>query len=262
MLISITDLIVHSIALYKKHTKKFVTYALLIFIPGACITIMSAILPIFVPSTFTVGVIGVSYLLYVLFAFILSFVSFWFSIAFIRIIAKGYTGQAIQTVSEELQGAKAVFWPAIGVSILTALAVFGGMLLLVIPGIIFGIWFAFSVYSTAIDHHSPIEAMTISKQMVDGRWWAVFWRLAIPSMVFAFLIVAVQFFVELPLQFVLDHTDTRTLLYVSWGVLAELISALIALLLAPLTTAIPTILYIELKKHPAPGKAPTKQMPA
>lgn len=249
MLISITDIILQSIALYKQNIQRFVTYALFIFVPGAFITICSAVLPILVPSTFTIGVLGASYLLYIGISIILSLISFWFSIAFIRVIAKTYAGTAVQSIATELHEAKVTFWPALVVSILTVLVVFGGMLLLIIPGIIFGLWFAFSIYAATIDHEPPVQAMKTSKQLVDGRWWAVFWRLVIPSLAFGIVIVAIQALSELPLQFVLENTNTKSLLYISWGVVAELIVSLIALLLAPFTTAIPTILYIELKKQ-------------
>ncbi len=259
MLISITDIIVQSIALYKLNAKRFATYALLIFVPGACITILANLLPIFIPSELSLGILGVSYLVYILAASILSFISFWFSIVFIRIVAKSYTGSAVHSIATELQEAKVIFWPAIGVSILTALAFLGGFLLLIVPGIIFGVWFAFAVYATVIDHHAPMQAMQESKKLVDGRWWPVFLRLLIPSLTFAIIIVVVRYILELPLIYVLEHTDPRTLLFVTWGMLAELMTSLIALLLAPLTTAVPTILYLELKKHPVVIPTPPKE---
>ncbi len=250
MLISITDIIVQSVNLYRHNAKRFIAYSFLIFIPGAFTTIFAAILPIFIPSKLSFGIVGVSYIVYVLIAFTLTFVSFWFSITFIRVLAKSYAGTAIKSMGAELHDAKVVFWPALGVSILTALAVFGGMLLLIVPGIIFGLWFAFSLYVTAIDHKSPMEAMKRSKEMVDGRWWSILWRLLLPSLVFGIIIVVLQYIIETPLAYILENTNIQSLLFVTWTVIAQLIISLVALLLAPFTTAIPTILYIELKKHP------------
>lgn len=250
MLISIKEIIIQSISLYRQHTRRFISYSLLIFIPGACITIFGAILPIIIPSTYRIGIIGLSYIIYALIAIMLSFASFWFSITFIRIIAKSYSGIAIESMEKETKEARVVFWPAFLVSILTGLAVFGGMLLLIIPGIIFALWFVFSIYATVIDHQSPIQAMNTSKQLIDGRWWIVLWKLFIPSLVFGILIVLVQYIITIPLEYILDNTDSSSLLYVTWGVLAQLIIGLFILLLTPLTTSVPTILYTELKKYP------------
>jgi hypothetical protein len=256
MLISISELILKSIALYKNNAKRFITYSFLIFVPGAFITIFSAILPILIPERFTLGIIGASYIIYILLAIILSFVSFWFSLAFIRVITKNYNGTAVGTMGEEIHEAKAIFWPSFWTYILTGLAVFGGMLLLVIPGIIFGLWFAFSIYVTAIDNKRPIQAMKTSKQLVDGRWWKVFWRILIPSLVFGIAIIIIQYIITLPLEYILENTNPQTLLYVTWGVLATLIISLCMLFLTPLITSVYIILYTELKKHPLQKETP------
>lgn len=61
--------------------------------------------------------------------------------------------------------------------LLVFLATFGGFLLLIIPGIIFGIWFSFSNF-VFIDKGLGIKAsMSKSRGLVKGRFWPVFWRL-------------------------------------------------------------------------------------
>lgn len=256
MLIRITDIIQQAIALYRRHFKIMIQYIVLLFIPGACSAILPLMLLLLVPADLSIGVMGVSYVIYGILALLLSLVSFWFTVTLIRVLAKLYDGTSVLPLGAEIQQAKSVVWPALGVSILTGLAVFGGTLLLVIPGIIFAVWFAFAVYGVAIHHTSPIAAMKDSKALVEGRWWAVCWRLVIPMLVFGIAMVIVQYIVEMPLTYVLRSTDPNSALAVSWNMISILISSFTGLILLPLTTAVPIILYTDLKKHPISAQTP------
>lgn len=72
-------------------------------------------------------------------------------------------------------------WPKLlsylWVSFLSGLAVFAGLILLIIPGIIFMVWFSFSVYVLIAEDRKGTQALSRSKQLVKGRWWKVFGRL-------------------------------------------------------------------------------------
>jgi hypothetical protein len=60
---------------------------------------------------------------------------------------------------------------------LVFLATFGGVLLLIIPGIIFGVWLSFSNF-VFIDKGLGVKAsMGKSRELIKGRFWAVLWRL-------------------------------------------------------------------------------------
>lgn len=66
---------------------------------------------------------------------------------------------------------------ALLVGILAGLAILGGTILLIIPGIIFFVWFSFSVYAYLHEGLGGTSALKRSKQLVKGYWWAVFGRL-------------------------------------------------------------------------------------
>jgi len=53
----------------------------------------------------------------------------------------------------------------------------GGFLLLVIPGIIFGVWFAFAQFILAREDVKGMDALLKSKEYVRDRWFDVFLRL-------------------------------------------------------------------------------------
>lgn len=60
--------------------------------------------------------------------------------------------------------------------VLSAFAVLGGFVMLVIPGIIFSIWFAFVTYVFVIEGKKGMDALLRSRQYVQGHWWQVFGR--------------------------------------------------------------------------------------
>lgn len=74
-------------------------------------------------------------------------------------------------------------WPYLGsfawVLILVSLAVLGGLVLFIIPGIIFAVWFLFSRYILIFEDKKGISALKESRRLVQGNWWGVFGRLLI-----------------------------------------------------------------------------------
>ena len=74
------------------------------------------------------------------------------------------------------QGAKQ-FFPYLWLSALSGLVVAGGFVMAVVPGIIFAIWFSFSIYAFLIDGKRGLEALLKSKEYVVGYFWPVFGRL-------------------------------------------------------------------------------------
>lgn len=65
------------------------------------------------------------------------------------------------------------------IALLTALAVFGGFILLVIPGIIFMVWFSFAPYVLINEEKRGTEALSRSRELVRGRFWQVALRLLV-----------------------------------------------------------------------------------
>ncbi len=59
--------------------------------------------------------------------------------------------------------------PLIGTMILAGLAIMGGIILLVIPGIIFGFWFSLSQHVTVLENIAGTTALTRSKALMKGN---------------------------------------------------------------------------------------------
>lgn len=62
-------------------------------------------------------------------------------------------------------------------NLLTGLIVLVGFIFLVIPGIVFMVWYAFSQYIVINQDVRPIDALKQSKQLVSGYFWPVLGRL-------------------------------------------------------------------------------------
>ncbi|MFA5937245.1 MAG: hypothetical protein WC822_05230, partial [Candidatus Paceibacterota bacterium] len=141
-------------------------------------------------------------------------------------------------------------------SILNGLAILGGFILLVIPGIIFSIWFSFTTYAVVLDNARGTAALSASKKLVVGRWWAVLVRLFIPGILFALLIAATQGIVGVLGNVLLSALDPKNIAYLFINIVFSLFAAAITVFLAPLATGAQAILYAELKKNPVTAAIP------
>ncbi len=104
-------------------------------------------------------------------------------LAFVSIVCKYAPLFMIKERNEEVfagqifQEAVPYFWRYLGLAILVGLVCAAGLVLFFIPGIIWGIWFAFSLIVLIAEGKGGIEAMKRSKELVKGYWWSVFSRL-------------------------------------------------------------------------------------
>jgi hypothetical protein len=74
---------------------------------------------------------------------------------------------------------KARVWVMIGVGILISLIVMGGLILLIIPGIIFSVWYGMSRYIVITENLSVIESLKKSRSYVDGYFWPIIIRMLV-----------------------------------------------------------------------------------
>jgi hypothetical protein len=74
-------------------------------------------------------------------------------------------------------------WQTLGkfvwLQLLLFLTIGGGSLLLIIPGLLFSVWFLFSQYILAAEGIGGLTALEKSHQLVRGHWWAVCSRLVL-----------------------------------------------------------------------------------
>ncbi|HXG79813.1 MAG TPA: hypothetical protein VNJ31_10815 [Methyloceanibacter sp.] len=66
------------------------------------------------------------------------------------------------------------FWKYLGASILLTLAVLVGFVLLIVPGIIFGLMFMFAPFIVIEREAGPVDAMSESNRITRGHKWPLF----------------------------------------------------------------------------------------
>lgn len=149
-------------------------------------------------------------------------------------------------------------WPVLLVASLTALAALGGFLLLIIPGIIFSIWYAFSYYEVVLGDVRGLEALKKSKELVKGRFWAVLWRLAASTFFWSIVVwlfmstifLLIQALTQ-PFRSVVASEPWATLL----ASLLELVSNAVQAAATPLFAAIGVLMYRALQTTATPKEA-------
>ncbi len=74
-------------------------------------------------------------------------------------------------------------------SLLKGLAIMGGLVLFVFPGIWIAVLLQFSELYLMGEGYRGTKALAASYALVKGRWWDVFWRLVVPGTLFVILSV-------------------------------------------------------------------------
>ena len=114
---------------------------------------------------------------------------------------------------------EAYFWPYLGLALLTAVFVLLWSLLLIIPGIIYGIFYSFSVFAFFFEDKRGRAAMRRSTDLITGYWWPVFGRLAF----IAFVVWLFTVIVSLPMYYV----AIDSVFYQIWSIVVQVISFLV-----------------------------------
>jgi len=239
MLISASQIIVQSFNLYKKNWKLLGKYALFLLIPLLVLTLPGLV----VITKFLNSIYGLG--LYIILTIAVSLFSILISIALTKTIAELYSKSSeTKNVKENLRLSVSLIIPTVLAAILSGLIILGGIILFIIPGIIFSIWYSFIFYSVVLDNKKNMEALRTSKSLVKGRWWGVWWRLFAPAIIFALIQLIISWILKIPFAIFKTVGGNIAILIIS------LLSTLATVLFLPLTTAAPTILYLELKKTP------------
>lgn len=142
-----------------------------------------------------------------------------------------------------------VFWPALWVSIVAGLIVAGGFLLLIVPGVLFTVWFAFPMYIAILEQRRGFALFAESRELSRGKFWAVFGRLVVPNLfwgLISYLVLAGIF--NIIGLFLNKSITAQSELGFGMNVVFFAISSLAAAFFAPLYIIVTTIVYGEVKK--------------
>jgi len=124
-------------------------------------------------SKFAAGGIGLLTLLAILF-FVIAFISqAWGQTALLYAIKDSQEGiGVIESYRRGWHKILSYWW----VSLLAGFITLGGFLLLIVPGVIFAVWFSLAAFVLIAEDLRGMNALLKSKEYVKGKWGSVFWR--------------------------------------------------------------------------------------
>lgn len=125
------------------------------------------------------SILGISAVLFIALLVVYVLLYAWIQGAFILLFSKDEAEPDVRTVIAE---AKQFIGPLWWASILVGLIVIVGMFLLIIPGIIFAVWYSFTTMIVVLERLRGTDAMRKSKSYVQGRWWEIFFRVILLSL--------------------------------------------------------------------------------
>jgi hypothetical protein len=139
--------------------------------------------------------------------------------------------------------------PLIVTAVLTFITVVIGLVLLIIPGVLFYVWFALSAQAVAMGEGRYFSAMGRSRRLVKGSWWRVFGILIVIGIVAYIAQQLVEALVLVALHLAGVGSGATGLAGDSQGFAVAIVLALTAsmLLIAPITALATSLLYFDLR---------------
>ncbi|MGC9968678.1 MAG: hypothetical protein ABSC29_03030 [Minisyncoccia bacterium] len=172
---------------WRRYGERFWTLVWIFFIPSILLLLGRLFLEGGTPPRILVGGI---------LSLIGSLVSIPASLALVNALAHGTDFTMSYRVGLKL------FWPAVWICILDALAVVGGFALLIVPGIILSVALMFANYTLVVEDKRGMHALMQSRGYVKGYWWAILGRGILLGAIF----LGVLLLVYLPLALLLGKT--------------------------------------------------------
>jgi hypothetical protein len=237
MIISATSLVKESWKIYKNNFLLFLKIIGWLFIPTVIWTILD------VSNLTEVAVVPINICLGLIYSILSIFASIALVLVTDNIIKERNVG-----LKEIFDLSYSKFFFFFWVSILANLAIIGGTLLFIVPGIIFAVLFSFAPIAAVLDGQKGALALSYSKSLVKDNFWGVLWRWIASFFIYAValssIILALIYLVGLvtgELGAILASGESL------WW--SRLISDTLSLLTIPLFTIIGVLLYNSLKKE-------------
>lgn len=139
------------------------------------------------------------------------------TMALAKLIEASSLGQPI-TWKQALRHSLSRWGASIGTGLLAGLIILGMVLLLIVPGVIWSLYYSLFVYVVALRGLSGKKALDYSKTIVKGQWWRVFGFLLVINALDAVASIAVS----VPFFF----TPDNRVLDIASDTLVDLVSAL------------------------------------
>lgn len=163
-------------------------------------------------------------------------VSLVFVISIYQTAASTIGNKPSLSLNRQLSKSAKKYWSFLVANILLGIIVGAGFILLVIPGIIFAVWYFSALYIMATEDVSAMTALDNSKKLVAGRWWKVLGYLIVLGLMVGIPVVIISIPINLALSIPLGQQSS-----------GAIISALVTFLVGPLEYIIIGLIYNDLK---------------
>lgn len=189
---------------------------------------------------FYIKFIPLAYLLDFFLYVIMIIINLWINIILIKLI---------NTLLKNNKTAKNIYFSAIAslpsyllVVILSIAAIFGGFVLLIIPGIIISIYLAFAQYINILEikHNTGLASLKSSLNLVKGRWWQTLARIALPFLAVYLIVSIIIWSLAVLLKFNPDNYFQQLIF--------DAVNSIVYIILTPLFICFQLIVYHNLKQ--------------
>jgi len=203
-LLSATGLLKKSLDIYKQ---RFGVFIGIMIIPTIISIIFSLINQkiwgpkpeLFLLKIITGENLGLFIFLFLLNLVFIFFLTSWSQAALVYAIKDSYEKIGI---FEAYRRAWNKIFPYLWIFLLSEFIIFGGFIFLIIPGIIFAIWFSFGVFILISENLKGMDALLKSKEYIRGKFWTVFWYELILFILMSILAVVLSFILIIPLKII------------------------------------------------------------
>ena len=258
MIISIGEIIERSWEHYARNFKKLLPLMICLFIPNFVLGLvgMLSLYLEYLGNSSSTGMYVLIDNIVVLAVFVASMIfTLWASMALAKNLGLIVSNKPAAAIKELFSNTSHLIWPVIYTSVLMMLAVLGGTLLLIIPGIIFSIWFCFTFMVIIFEEKRGVNALKESNKLVAGRWWKIFFRLLIPGFFYGIFYIIIVNLIGYVLRaifgidsnMIYNATDTP---YAVYTMTSGFFSGILSALFSPLTALTTILLYFSAKENP------------
>ncbi|MBI4713699.1 hypothetical protein HY771_00720 [Candidatus Uhrbacteria bacterium] len=228
------ELILKSVRLYRTNAATFLGYSAWLLIPFAGAVILG-LLPL---SPF-------AQLLAFLLMLVELFLSFWVVIILVLCADALLTGKKFEH-GRFPKIAKTLIAPVLTVALLQTLILIGGLLLLVVPGFLFFVWFSFAQFTAILDGKRGLDALQTSKAMIKGKFWKVFLTI-FGGTLFLFIVYSLILSLIMSLIAALQGVDLLDMLTGTLPLWIQVLESIGEVILLPLLVIFLTSVYLEVK---------------
>lgn len=152
----------------------------------------------FLSPNFTAGAIGPLIILAIVFSVAFSVNQAWGQTALLYAIKDSQEGIGVrEAYSRGWHKILSYWW----ISFLIGFIVIGGILLFVVPGIIFAVWFSMAIFVLVDEDSKGMNALLKSREYVKGQWGGVFrlfFFIAVLNVVISLILTFVFSFLKVP----------------------------------------------------------------